>query len=97
MSARKKLEEDFYYKSRLPLTSADFVIAMGKLVENCKHEKTHWLQEIHPDGTFSTVVVKRCFVCGCNLEFLEVDEQFLERLLGDFDKSCEEQKRMQNE
>jgi uncharacterized Fe-S cluster-containing MiaB family protein len=35
---------------------------------------------------------KRCYLCGYNIDELEADPYFVERLLAVFDKSCEKQK-----
>jgi len=93
MSARKKLEEDFLYKGRLRLSSADFIIAWGKLVAECKHENAHWIQELHADGTFSNIIVKRCYICGVNIDEMEVESAFIEKLLKIYDKECEKKKK----
>ncbi len=92
MSERRKLEEEFLYKHSQRLTMADFIIAYGKLVENCKHEKTRWIQELTLEGNFSKGLVKRCHVCGVNIDSLDVEREFVEKLLDDFDAACEKKK-----
>jgi hypothetical protein len=93
MSERAKLEEEFLYKRGRTTTISDFIIAWGKLVENCKHEKTHWIQEVDSMGNFHNDLVKRCYVCGVNIDTLEdVEKEFVEKLLANFDKSCEKKK-----
>ena len=92
MSERAKLEQDFLYKGRLRLSSADFIIAWGKIVTNCKHENAHWIQELHADGTFSNIIVKRCYICGVNIDEMEVETEFVKKLLKLYDKECEKKK-----
>ena len=93
MSERAKLEEEFLYRHRRGTTMADFIIAMGKLVENCKHEKTHWIQEVDSRGNFHDDLIKRCYICGVNIDTLEdVEKEFVEKLLSQFDRTCEKKK-----
>jgi hypothetical protein len=91
MSERRKLEESWKLRSLKGehVTATDMVIEMGKLVERCTHNKTHWIQEINQDGEFSNKLFKRCFLCGFNIEELNVEPEFVEQILTDFDKSCE--------
>jgi hypothetical protein len=70
MSERLKLEQEFIRRQRNPLTMSDFIVAWGKLVENCKHEKTHWIQELDSEGTLRKDLVKRCYICGVNVDEL---------------------------
>jgi hypothetical protein len=93
MSERRKLMDELLYRLERKATVSDFIIAWGKLVESCKHEKTHWIQEIDNDsGEFHNDLVKRCYVCGVNIDELSVEKEFVEKLLADFDKACEEKK-----
>lgn len=94
MSERKKLEEKWLleqYKGCTVLPK-DMIIELGKLVEQCPHNKTHWVQELDSEGVFKNKLFKRCFLCGFNIDELDVDEEFREGLLSDFDKRCEEKK-----
>ncbi len=94
MSERIKLEQS--WKERLSngekLTAQDMVIEVGKLVEKCPHNKTHWVQEINREGEFSNKLFKRCFLCGFNIDELDVEPEFLEHVLANFDVSCEAKK-----
>ena len=95
MTERRKLEEEFLYRHGRTTTMADFIIAWGKLVAFCKHEKTHWIQEVDSMGNFHNDLVKRCYICGVNIDSLEnVEKEFIEKLLSDFDKTCERKKIM---
>lgn len=93
MSERHKLEEQFLSRNRRNVTMSDFIVAWGKLVESCKHEKTRWIQEVDSEGQLKGDLVKRCYICGTNIDSLEdVETEFIEKLLDDFDKACEEKK-----
>lgn len=92
MSERHKLEEQFLSRYRRNVTMSDFIIAWGKLVESCKHEKTRWIQEVDSEGMLRGDLVKRCYICGTNIDELNVNKKFIEGLLDAFDKSCEEKK-----
>jgi hypothetical protein len=94
MSERQKLEENWKMRSLRgeTLTAADMVMEMGKMVEKCPHDKTHWIQELSKDGEFTNNLFKRCFLCGFNIDELRVEPEFVEQILTDFDKSCEEKK-----
>lgn len=94
MSERKKLLEDLIYRNERKATMSDFIIAWGKLVEKCKHEKTHWIQEMDDTGELHNDLVKRCYICGTNIDELSVDKAFTEKLLNDFDRACEEKKEL---
>jgi hypothetical protein len=91
VSERQKLEESWKMRSLKGehVTPTDMIIEMGKLVEKCPHDKTHWIQEINKDGEFSDNLLKRCFLCGFNVDELNVEPEFIEQILTDFDKSCE--------
>jgi len=65
---------------------------VDKLQKDCKHEKTHWLQEIAKDGTFKDDLVKRCFVCGANVEKFTVKIDVIEQIMVNFDKDVEQKK-----
>jgi hypothetical protein len=94
MTERAKLEQEFINRQRNPFTMADFIIAWGKLVENCKHEKTHWIQELDSEGSLRNDLVKRCYVCGVNIDSLiGVEEEFTQKLLKSFDDACERKKK----
>ena len=92
MSERKKLIEELIYRTERKATMSDFIVAWGKLVEKCKHEKTHWIQEIDQEGEFHNDLVKRCYICGVNIDELNIEKEFVEKLLCDFDRACEEKK-----
>lgn len=92
MSEKRKLEQQFIEKMGRHTTMADFIVQWGKLVEKCPHTKTHWIQEIDSEGLLKGYLKKRCYLCGINIEYLDVDEEFKEKLLADFDKACEEKK-----
>ena len=94
MSERKKLYDKWKieeYRGHI-VWPRDMIIQLGKLVESCPHNKTHWIQEIDREGEFTDKLFKRCYLCGFNLDELEVEPEFLDQLLAAFDKSCEEKK-----
>lgn len=95
MSERAKLMEEFIYRHNRAVTMSDFIIAWGKLVESCKHEKTHWIQEVDNEGNLRNDLVKRCYICGTNIDELIVEKVFVEKLLKDFDKACDKKKAFQ--
>ena len=67
--------------------------AVDKLQKECKHEKTHWIQEIAKDGSFpEDTLTKRCFVCGANIDKFNVGVKLAEHFLTVFDKNVEEAK-----
>jgi hypothetical protein len=93
MTERTKLEQEFMRRQRQPLTMANFIVAWGRLVENCKHEKAHWIQEMDSEGNLRNDLVKRCYLCGVNIDELnDVEKAFTEKLLKDFDDACEAKK-----
>jgi len=73
-----------------------FYYDLGKLQNECKHEKTHWMQEIRKDGSFKENLYKRCFVCGATVETLEAPDSFREQLLNKFDSEVESKKSSDN-
>jgi hypothetical protein len=94
MSERRKLEREWQRTTYAGRTvyPKDMIIQLGKLVENCPHTKTHWIQEIDQEGNFKDHLFKRCYLCGFNIDELETEPEFIEHLLDVFDKSCEEKK-----
>ena len=94
MTERRKLEAKWKLEeySGHTVYPKDMVIQLGKLVESCPHTKTHWIQEIDGEGKFKDKLLKRCFLCGFNIDELEVEPEFIEQILTTFDKSCEEKK-----
>jgi len=92
MSEKAKLIDEFAYRHLRNLTMSDFIIAWGKLVERCKHEKTHWVQEMDSEGNLHNDLVKRCFVCGVNVDVIQNEKEFVEKLQHDWDTACEKKK-----
>lgn len=94
MSERRKLEAKWEMETYRGHTvyPKDMIIQLGKLVENCPHSKTHWIQEIDREGEFKDKLFKRCYLCSFNIDELEAEPEFVENLLGAFDRSCEEKK-----
>jgi hypothetical protein len=99
MSERKKLEQSWELRAiqGKKLTPADMIIELGKMVENCKHTDAHWIQEITQDGIFKDKLVKRCYLCGFNIDELDADPEFLSYILAFWDSACEEKKQALNE
>ena len=94
MSERYKLQKDWELRAirGIKITPVDMIIELGRLVENCSHSKTHWIQEMTREGILTEKLFKRCYLCGYNIDELEAEPEFVEELLTIFDKSCEEKK-----
>jgi len=71
---------------------AVYFTKLGIVQEECKHEKTHWIQEIATDGSLSTELRKRCYVCGLTVDTLNLDKDALEAILIAYDKNIEFEK-----
>jgi hypothetical protein len=67
---------------------ATFESEVKELQEACKHEKTHWMQELNKEGDFKAGLFKRCFICGATLDSFE-DEKLSELAMDNFDKVIE--------
>jgi hypothetical protein len=91
MSELIKLQNKFLEKgAKVTLKlQVGFLTEKGELQEDCKHEKTHWLQEIAVDGSFKAGLFKRCFICGATIDKLKCEPEFVEQLLIQFDISVE--------
>jgi hypothetical protein len=81
---RLNLEEDFYIK-------------LCKLQSECKHELTHWVQEITQEGYLKQGLFKRCYICGFTIDRFDTDLEFQNQLLNEFDYHVERKIREQNE
>ena len=92
MTEKRKLMEELIYREKRKATMSDFIVSWGKLVAACKHERTHWIQEMDEFGELHNNLVKRCYVCGVNIDELCVEKEFVEKLIYDFDAACEEKK-----
>lgn len=77
------------YQKKVQQLKIKFYTDLGKLQIECKHEKTHWMQEIRADGSCDKDLSKRCFICGSTIETLEVIDSFKEQLLDKFDAEVE--------
>ena len=88
MSLRDKLIAKYqlkYLKMQVNLAGD-----LEQLQTDCKHEKTHWMQELKSDGSLKGGLFKRCFVCGKTLETFDCAAEVAEKLVGLFD--CEVEK-----
>ena len=94
MSKLVKLEQKFSTKAEETREKQllAFFKAMGELQFNCKHEKTHWIQEISKEGIFSVALYKRCFICGSTVEKIDLKTETQEQILVQFDSSVEQAK-----
>lgn len=95
MSEQRRLKEEYHIKCNVysQRLLRGFLEKLGKLQAECKHEKTHWMQELNPDGTFKEGLYKRCFICGSTVEvFCSATPEFIENILNDFDSSIESQR-----
>jgi hypothetical protein len=94
MSEIVLLEEEIQRKHRKYTSKLykEFLFKMAKIKEICSHGETHWIQEITKDGIVVPSLKKRCYLCGLNIEELKVEPEFIEQLMADFDKKCEEKK-----
>jgi|SRR5208283_5059866 len=68
-----------------------FYTEIGKLQIECKHEKTHWMQELTKEGKLKNGLFKRCLICGSTIDTLE-NEVASEECLTIFDKKADELK-----
>ena len=87
MSAMDELVRKYQSKSQKQL--ARFFLELGTLQAECKHPKTHWMQELTRDGSFKEGLYKRCFVCGSTVERVDVNASNREQLLLVFDEAVE--------
>ena len=95
MSELIKLQLEFTQKDekRRIKTLKEFYLAVGKLQHDCKHKKTHWIQELSKNGSFKEdELYKRCYVCGSTIETLKVTGAQREMFLNNFDADVEQQK-----
>lgn len=68
---------------------ATFDSEVKELQESCKHDKTHWMQELTKEGDFKEGLFKRCFICGATVEMLEVPNEAIEVAMKAFDGATE--------
>jgi hypothetical protein len=68
---------------------ATFDSDVKELQETCKHEKTHWMQELTKEGDFKEGLFKRCFICGATIEKLEANDKAIELAMQAFDNAVE--------
>jgi hypothetical protein len=94
MSELEKLEMDYQTDHAKLFTTllGSFYNRVDKLQKECKHEKTHWMQELRKDGSFKEGLFKRCFVCGVTVETLALKDSVIEVLMKKFDVSVEQKK-----
>ncbi len=94
MSELTKLHSEFIKKNekRQLKIFKDFQRAIIELQLNCKHEKTHWMQEIDREGKFKDGFFKRCFVCGATVDHIDVSDEEKEKLMQIFDEAAEKHK-----
>jgi uncharacterized Fe-S cluster-containing MiaB family protein len=94
MSERYNLEKTWELKAIMgkSVSPRDMLLELAKLVGQCPHNHTHWIQELTKEGVLTEKLFKRCYLCGYNIDEMEADKEFVEKLLDDFDKACEEKK-----
>lgn len=64
--------------------------AVDKLQKECKHNRTHWMQELDKQGNIKEGLVKRCLICGSNIQKVEgTKEEIIEEALHAFDMIIE--------
>lgn len=74
------------YTKKLDKLNTKFYVAWDKLEKKCKHEKTHWMQELDKKGNYKGGLFKRCFVCGKTLEKLpEIEIETIDLAMKAFD------------
>jgi hypothetical protein len=97
MSERKKLEQNWELRTLTgeKISPATMITELGKLVAQCPHNRAHWIQEITREGVFSSKLLKRCYLCGYNIDELDVESGFVEQLLTEFDMRCEARKKLE--
>jgi hypothetical protein len=96
MSELVKLEEEYRKKGNKigAKLYKEFLFKMVTLKADCEHKKTHWLQEMNREGVLSEKLVKRCFICGQNVEEITFDKAISEQILNQFDCNIEQQKQL---
>jgi hypothetical protein len=97
MSERYKLQKDWELRAILghELLTKDMLLEMAKLVEQCPHNKTHWIQEMTREGILTDKLFKRCYLCGYNIDEMEAPQPFVDLILAEFDSQCEREKERQ--
>jgi len=68
---------------------ATFESEVKELQETCKHEKTHWMQELTKEGDFKEGLFKRCFVCGATVQKFDANDEAIEVAMKAFDGAVE--------
>jgi hypothetical protein len=91
MSEFDKLTEKWQreHSRRFTKHLGQYYAAVDKLQKECKHEKTHWIQELDKQGNVTDGLFKRCFVCGVNVQKVDADDKTIELALKAFDDSVE--------
>jgi hypothetical protein len=72
-----------------------YYAAVGKLQAECKHTKTHWMQELDKEGNYKEGLFKRCFICGKTVEKLDATDEVVEVVMKAFDDAVEAHKSSQ--
>ena len=99
MSEFVKLKEKYQILSQSMniYFKATFDSEVKELQENCKHDKTHWMQELTKEGDYKEGLFKRCFICGATLEKLDTGRpEFIDELCNQFDLNVENRKQAQS-
>jgi hypothetical protein len=78
-----------WHAKRLDKLNTKFYVTLDKLQKECKHEITHWMQELDRSGCPKAGLFKRCFVCGATVEKLDASDEAIEVAMKAFDGATE--------
>jgi hypothetical protein len=77
------------YTKKLDKLNTKFYVTWDKLQKSCKHEKTHWMQELDKNGNYKGGLFKRCFDCGVTVTKIDGPDEVIESALKAFDDVVE--------
>ena len=78
-----------WHAKKLDKLNTKFYATLDRLQKGCKHESTHWMQELDRGGCPKSGLFKRCFVCGATVEQLDLSDDALEVAMKAFDGATE--------
>lgn len=88
--SESKVDELFkWHAKKLDKLNTKFYVTLDKLQKECKHERTHWMQELDRGGYPKAGLFKRCFVCGATVEKLDAPDEAVEVAMKAFDGATE--------
>jgi hypothetical protein len=78
-----------WHAKKLDKLNTKFYATLDRLQKDCKHERTHWMQEIDKAGYPKAGLFKRCFICGATVEHLDASNEAVEIAMKAFDGATE--------